>query len=104
DLLDRPLSSHLAEHLDRKRKSQRSIDKRRSHKRHNLIQVSGAGEYLLVPDFQAVTLNRVLSRPRVIALPLIVAAIVSGLVCFLLAGYLTRPIRRLSNATHQFAA
>lgn len=104
DLLDRPLSSHLAEHLDRKRKSQRLIDKRRSHKRHNLIQVSGAGEYLLVPDFQAVTLNRVLSRPRVIALPLIVAAIVSGLVCFLLAGYLTRPIRRLSNATHQFAA
>jgi|GEM_PF-7040377 len=73
-------------------------------KRRELIQVPGAGEYLLVPDFQAVTLNRVLSRPRVIALPVVVAAIVSGLVCFLLAGYLTRPIRRLSSATQQFAA
>lgn len=94
DLLDRPISSHLMERLDRRRKP----------RRHELIQLPGAGEYLLVPDFQAVTLNRVLSRPRVIALPVIVAAIVSGLVCFLLAGYLTRPIQRLSKATHQFAA
>lgn len=104
DLLDRPVSSHLAERLDRRWKPRRPMDERRSPGHHGLIQVSGAGEYLLVPDFQAVTLNRVLSRPRVIALPVIVAAISSGLVCFLLAGYLTRPIRRLSNATHQFAA
>ncbi|ABA57194.1 signal transduction histidine kinase [Nitrosococcus oceani ATCC 19707] len=104
DLLDRPISSHLAERLDRRRKPRRPTDERRSPGRRDLIQVPGAGEYLLVPNFQAVTLNRVLSRPRVIAPPVIVAAIVSGLVCFLLAGYLTRPIRRLSNATHQFAA
>jgi len=104
DLLDRPISSHLAERLDRKWKPRRPTDRKRSPRHHNLIQVPGAGQYLLMPDFQAVTLNRVLSRPRVIALPVIVAAIVSGLVCFLLAGYLTRPIRRLSNATHQFAA
>ena len=104
DLLDRPISSHLAERLNRWMKPRRSMDERRSPGRHDPIQVPGVGEYLLVPDFQAVTLNRVLSRPRVIALPVIVAAIVSGLVCFLLAGYLTRPIRRLSNATHQFAA
>ena len=60
--------------------------------------------YRLVADFQAVTLGRILRRPRVIAAPFIVAAIISGLVCFLLARYLTTPIRRLSQATRQFAS
>ncbi len=104
DLLDRPISSYLAERLDRRWKSQHPMDGKRSPGRRDLIQIPGAGHHLLVPDFQAVTLNRVLRRPRVIALPVIVAAIISGLVCFLLAEYLTRPIRRLSNAAHQFAA
>ena len=104
DLLNRPVSSHLAKHTDRWNTSPRSMSERRPPKRRELIQVPDNGQYLLVPDFQAVTLNRVLSRPRVIALPVVVAAIISGLVCFLLAGYLTRPIRRLSSATQQFAA
>lgn len=104
DLLDRPVSSHLTKHLERWNKPRRSMGDPPAPKRRELIQVPGKGEYLLVPDFQAVTLNRVLSRPRVIALPVVVAAIISGLVCFLLAGYLTRPIRRLSSATQQFAA
>ena len=93
DLLDRPVSSHLAERLGRRRMPQRPMSERRLPGRHDLIQVPRVGEYLLVPDFRAVTLNRVLSRPRVIAFPVVVAAIVSGLVCFLLAGYLTSPIR-----------
>lgn len=104
DLLDRPIPPRLAKNLDRRNKLRRTEDDRPRPKRRGLIQVPGAGAYLLVPDFQAVTLNRVLNRPRVIALPMVVAAIVSGLVCFLLAGYLTRPIRRLSSATQQFAA
>ena len=58
----------------------------------------------MVADFQAVTLGRVLRRPRVIATPLIVATIISGLVCFLLARYLTTPIQHLSRATRQFAS
>ena len=62
------------------------------------------GQYRLVPDFKSVTLGRVLKRPRVIAIPIIIAALASGLVCYLLAGYLTRPIRRLSQATRQFAS
>jgi two-component system sensor histidine kinase CpxA len=57
-----------------------------------------------MPDFQAVTLGRVLRRPRVIALPIVVAAIVSGLVCLLLARYLTAPIGRLRRATEAYAA
>jgi two-component system sensor histidine kinase CpxA len=51
-----------------------------------------------------VTLSRILDRPHVIALPLILAALVSGLVCLLLARYLTAPLDRLRRATEAYAA
>src|SRR5690606_4155264 len=54
-------------------------------------------------DFTEVTLQRLLVRPRVLALPVLVAAIVSGLVCFLLARYLTLPLRRLRDAAGEYA-
>jgi two-component system sensor histidine kinase CpxA len=68
------------------------------------IRLPDGSEYLLIPDFQGVTLGRVLDRPRVIALPLVVAAVVSGIVCFLLASYLTAPLGRLRRATEAYAA
>ncbi len=71
---------------------------------HALIRLPDQTEYLLVPDFQGVTLGRVLARPRVIALPLIVAALVSGLVCLALARYLTAPLARLRRASEAYAA
>jgi len=69
-----------------------------------VIYLPDGGEYLLLPDFQGVTLGRVLDRPRVIALPLVIAAIVSGIVCFLLARYLTAPLAHLRRATEAYAA
>ncbi|MEE4378133.1 MAG: ATP-binding protein [Candidatus Competibacteraceae bacterium] len=103
DLLNRPVSPHLAERLQRRWKS-RQEDRRRPPRHRDHISLPDGSIYRLVPDFQAVTLNRVLGRPRVIAIPIVVAALVSGLVCGLLAGYLTKPIRRLSRATRHFAA
>jgi len=70
----------------------------------SVIQLPDGSVYLLVPDFQGVTLGRVLDRPRVIALPLVIAAVVSGIVCFLLARYLTAPLGRLRHATEAYAA
>lgn len=67
------------------------------------IRLPDASEYRLVPDFQGVTLRRVLARPRVMALPLVIAALASGLVCFLLARYLTAPLERLRRATDAYA-
>ena len=104
DLLERPVSPRLMERLHRGRRPPRHLDRERSPRRRDLIQLPDGNNYRLVPDFQAVTLGRVLRRPRVIATPIIGAAIISGLVCFLLARYLTTPIRRLSRATHQFAS
>jgi two-component system sensor histidine kinase CpxA len=69
-----------------------------------VIRLPDQSEYLLIPDFQGVTLGRVLARPRVIALPLVVAALVSGLACLVLARYLTAPLARLRRATESYAS
>lgn len=59
--------------------------------------------YRLIPDFQNVTLTRVLNRPKLIAIPFFLAALISGIVCFLLARYLTKPISQLRAATRKIA-
>lgn len=101
DLLDRPVSAHIAERIERPLPHH---DRPRHRAQRGLVQTAEGTEYRLVPDFRAVTLNRVLTRPRVVAFPLIAAAIISGLVSFFLARYLSRPIRRLSRATRQFGS
>ncbi len=69
-----------------------------------VIRLNDGSEYRLAPDYQSVTLGRVLRRPRVLALPLLVAALLSGLVSVLLARYLTAPIERLRRTTEAYAA
>ena len=59
--------------------------------------------YHLVPDHRSITLDRVLNRPKVITIPLIVATLISGIICFLLARYLTSPLSRLRAATSAMA-
>jgi two-component system sensor histidine kinase CpxA len=58
----------------------------------------------MVPDFQSITLLRILQRPRVIALPITIAALISILACMLLSRYLTLPLERLRRATQHIAA
>jgi len=72
------------------------------HSRHRPIIIQQM-RYHLVADYRNVTLNRVLNRPKVIAIPLIVATLISGIVCFLLARYLTSPLGRLRIATSAMA-
>lgn len=102
ELLGRKISPGLAVRL--KRQAQRSGELARNFRalRRGEIKLPDGDRYRLVPDFQGATLGRALSRPRVIAIPLLVAAVISGLVCFFLVRYLTTPIRRLSNAVRQF--
>jgi two-component system sensor histidine kinase CpxA len=69
-----------------------------------VIRLPEGGELWLVPDFEGVTLARFLGRPRVIAMPLLVAALAGGLVCLLLARSLAAPIERLRRATLAYAA
>ncbi|MEJ2107906.1 MAG: ATP-binding protein [Acidiferrobacteraceae bacterium] len=109
DLLGRPVPPRLAERIRRYNQigvGHRDFGENDHHMprwlRHG-IEVPGMGTVYLIPDFQSVTLGRVLSRPRVIALPVVVAALVSGLVCLLLARYLTAPVTRLRTATRRFA-
>jgi two-component system sensor histidine kinase CpxA len=102
DLLGRPLPIGVAERLARDAARPGHLPQR-AHMRSKIHLPEGA-DYRLIADYQGVTLSRVLDRPHVIALPLILAALVSGLVCFLLARYLTAPLGRLRRATEAYAA
>jgi two-component system sensor histidine kinase CpxA len=102
DLTQREVSSrafnHLRRHLRRNEAMTPDSDRRR-----NIVLPDGT-EYWLVPDFQGANLGRFLTRPKVIAVPLALAALVSGLVCLLLARYLAAPMERLRRATQSYAA
>jgi len=74
--------------------------KRRPH--HRPIIINGQ-RYRLMPDFRSITLSRVLNRPKAIATPIILAALISGFICLLLARYLTAPIGRLRQATQKLS-
>jgi two-component system sensor histidine kinase CpxA len=69
-----------------------------------VIRLPDGTHLLLLPDYERLTLRRVMTRPRVIAMPILIGALVSGLVCFFLARYLTAPLARLRTATEQLAA
>ena len=101
DLLGRPVPAPVAERLARE--AARSWHGPFRPRMRAVIRLADGQEFRLVPDYQAVTLGRVIARPRVIALPLILAALASGLVCFLLARYLTAPLDRLRRATEHYA-
>jgi two-component system sensor histidine kinase CpxA len=111
DLLGRAVPHRARERLHRlPRRMRRDDDEhdenherpRPPHLRY-VVHVPGNGILRLVPDYQNITLGRVLSRPHVIALPLVIAALISGLVALLLARYLTAPIGKLRAASRKLA-
>jgi len=78
-------------------------DEHRHRRRHLQPIVIDGQRYRLIPDFRSITLARVLHRPRAVATPIILATVISGFICLLLARYLTAPIGRLRQATQRMA-
>ena len=78
-------------------------DEYRNRRPHHRPIVINGQRYRLMPDFRSITLSRVLNRPRAIATPILLAALISGIICLLLARYLTAPIGRLRQATQKMA-
>lgn len=105
DLLDRPAPQWF---LDRTQRlpAQESPGPRppRPFNRLPIINLPDGARLFLLPSYERLTLRRVMTRPRVIAMPILIGALVSGLVCFFLARYLTAPLARLRAATEQLAA
>lgn len=108
DILNRPVPLQIKQRIIRhKRRMQYrehdgDDDEKHSndhHKRRTIVIDNNT--YRLIPDFQNVTLTRLLNRPKVIAIPFFLAALISGIVCLLLARYLTRPITQLRAATRK---
>ena len=100
DLLGRETPERIQIRLQRLqlREMSGSSESRRS------IGLADGREYWLIPDFEGATLRRFITRPRVMAVPLVLAALVGGLVCLLLARYLVSPIERLRRATLAYAS
>ena len=87
DLLGRSVPPDLAFRLMRERRHMGQMND--MHMRPPMtIDVADGRSFRLVPDFQGANLWRVLARPRVFALPLLVTALLSGVLCYWLARYL----------------
>jgi two-component system sensor histidine kinase CpxA len=108
DLLGRPLSPELAFRVGRQgdhmgQMGQMGQMGNMMMRQAMSIRVADGRSFVLMPDFQGVSLWRVLGRPRVFALPLLVTALLSGLLCYWLARYLLRPVKQLREATQAMA-
>ncbi|MDH3762279.1 MAG: ATP-binding protein [Gammaproteobacteria bacterium] len=106
DLLGRPLPPELAFRVGRQRNHMGQMGQMGNMmmRQAMAIRVADGRSFVLMPDFQGVSLWRVLGRPRVFALPLLVTALLSGLLCYWLARYLLRPVKQLREATQAMAA
>ena len=106
DLLGRPLPPELAFRVGRQRNHMGQMGQMGDMmmRQAMAVRVADGRSFVLMPDFQGVSLWRVLGRPRVFALPLLVTALLSGLLCYWLARYLLRPVKQLREATQAMAA
>jgi two-component system sensor histidine kinase CpxA len=68
-----------------------------------VITIRNGSEYRLVPDYSKLDFTRIITNPKFIFLPLLIAAIVSSIVSLILARYLASPIAKLRAATHNLA-
>lgn len=106
DVLGRPVPTRVIRRMQRVNRRLDEMD--REHRHHpetrRLIISPDGNFYRLVPDYQSITLGRVLKRPHVIAIPVLIATVIGGLVCLVLARYLTAPIGRLKQATERVAS
>ena len=94
DILKREVPPHVAARLLRilNPKDGQLVDKRFS------ISTPDGQAWWLLPDVQGTTLSRLVSRPKVAALQLLLATLIGGIVCFALAWYLISPIEKLRRA------
>ena len=91
DLLGREVPAYIVARRDRWRQNAERME-RKGPPHLRSIRLADGSSYSMVPDFQSITLLRVLQRPRVIAFPVAVAALVSALICLLLSRYQTFPL------------
>ncbi len=104
DLLGRAVPAYIAQKAVRfaERREQGNARYRKLLSKRGITL--GNDEILqLIPDYRGATLDRILVRPRSITIPIFLATLISGIVCFLLARYLTAPVQRLRSAARRMA-
>jgi two-component system sensor histidine kinase CpxA len=105
DILGREVPARITERWNRHRQFMADSDQPDlpDPHRHPAVRLANGTLYWLIPDFQGATVGRFLSRPRVIAVPLLTATLLAALVCLFLARYLVAPIERLRRAAQDYA-
>ncbi|HJW27576.1 MAG TPA: ATP-binding protein [Rhodocyclaceae bacterium] len=100
DVLGREVPLRVLARLQRHQQALREGQERRTP----LLTLADGRQLWLMLDFQGASLSRLVSRPKVIALQLVLATLIGGAVCFLLAWYLISPIERLRKAAALYGA
>lgn len=100
DVLGREVPLRVLARLQRHQQALREGQERRTP----LLTLADGRQLWLMLDFQGASLSRLISRPKVIALQLVLATLIGGAVCFLLAWYLISPIERLRKAAALYGA
>ncbi len=104
DLLQRKVPGLVLDHWRRHRFNGEELREGERPRLNPTVTLADGQHFYIAPDFQGVTLGRILVRPRVVAGPLLLGTLISALVCYLLARYLTAPIERLRRAAEAYAA
>lgn len=101
DALGREVSPRVVARLQRQMSPQ---DSGVSFERRPPLSLPDGRQYWLIPDFQGASLSRLVSRPKLVALQVVLATLIGGAVCFALAWYLIAPIERLRKAAALYGA
>ena len=98
ELLQRQVSPQLLSHL------QRHINGREGtgEGRRTPVLTRAGDAYWLIPDIDGLSLQRLVTRPHLVTAEILLATLIGGLVCLLLARYITAPIERLQRAAQAY--
>jgi len=99
ELLQREVPSRLQARLHRYINGR---DDSGAGRRTPVVAPSGEAFWLIL-DYDGVSLQRLVSRPQIVAAQLLLATLIGGLVCLLLARYITAPIERLQRAVQAYS-
>jgi two-component system sensor histidine kinase CpxA len=98
DLLNRQPSFRAKAHL------RRNLNGEDQATHNHMVELPGddGAHYWIISDSQGITLSRLIARPGVAGIQLVLATLVGGAVCLFLASYLTAPLKRMQLAAQAY--
>jgi two-component system sensor histidine kinase CpxA len=98
DLLQRQPSFRAKAHLRRNLNGEDQA----THNHMVVLPGDDDAHYWIISDPQGITLSRLIARPGVAGIQLVLATLVGGVLCLFLASYLTAPLKRMQLAAQAY--